>query len=667
MRSWAWKIFFKSRVCVCLLFLLWGAAGGLLAFLTAMGAEGFLLLHTLARGGFFFCLGWVCLTFYYASHAGNSGLREALDAAGGNRSYEKEALPVLGILFFLWNLLLCGLLAAASSVNDATGYFLSWFWLPYLCNILLPGLICLMLTYLAASGKRLHPGLTAVIAFLFLISPMAENFVWSRKPAVPVDAVWNALRWPFTILYQNGDWAGNVQAGLQTEPARISVLLFWLFFCGAFLLWRNGKRKIRIAALPAGAVALLFLIYSCQPASLFRINRRWDGIHKIAWDLEQAPEAGTLRKVEDPGFTVDAYGLRLVFGRELQVEGELTLSAEEPRQEFLFTLDDGYRVKEARAAGGEAEVEMRREGNLLWILTDRAVGELKLFLCYEGHHELCYAYAGAAMLPGWLPWYPMAGERQTAIEYPGNGSEYNPYNSVPEADIRLASNMPLITNLEELGSGCYGGRADSITVLAGALVPAEDEVVLDYLPLGLVQSPEKFAQEQKEDYREALEDLERYGIDTSSLKNKKLLFLSEDIGRMDGMERVYLFRDYILAAPGYISADSLYSRMVRGDTENQRIRENSVILGKLQNLLTGNWKSPEEVRQSLERERSFRLLPEAGEDREGEILDRLASCGEKLDGERLFSFLADFGLHPEKYGGDEGFLQALEEAAARRK
>ena len=167
--------------------------------------------------------------------------------------------------------------------------------------------------------------------------------------------------------------------GTDQRSAVLAVFLRGFPFCG-----ENGKRKIRIAALPAGAVALLFLIYSCQPASLFRINRRWDGIHKIAWDLEQAPEAETLRKVEDPGFTVDAYGLRLVFGRELQVEGELTLSAEEPRQEFLFTLDDGYRVKEARAAGGEAEVEMRREGNLLWILTDRAVGELKLFLCYEG-------------------------------------------------------------------------------------------------------------------------------------------------------------------------------------------------------------------------------------------------------------------------------------------
>ena len=110
---------------------------------------------------------------------------------------------------------MCLILIFASLQNDGTDYFLSWFWGEYFINVLSPQLICLLLTFFVASSQNLLRWLTVEIIFLLLISPMAERFIWIKKPDFPIDQIWGKIRWPFTILYQNGEWSGDIQGGLQ--------------------------------------------------------------------------------------------------------------------------------------------------------------------------------------------------------------------------------------------------------------------------------------------------------------------------------------------------------------------------------------------------------------------------------------------------------------------
>ena len=209
---------------------------------------------------------------------------------------------------------MCLILIFASLQNDGTDYFLSWFWGEYFINVLSPQLICLLLTFFVASSQNLLRWLTVEIIFLLLISPMAERFVWIKKPDFPIDQIWGKIRWPFTILYQNGEWSGDIQGGLQMEP---------------------------------GPHLCTYLLAG--------------GARTLVW------------------------------------EGRIRASAEEPRKEFCFTLDDGFQVKAVTLEADRIQPSFEQKGNLLSITLDRAVEEVDFTIRYAGHHEVYYAHRQGAI------------------------------------------------------------------------------------------------------------------------------------------------------------------------------------------------------------------------------------------------------------------------------
>ena len=392
------KHFFRQKICLILGLLLYAVGWGFLLFLAGKGFSGFMLLHTLARGCFYICFGWVCLTFYFISSPNRSDIKEASDSICGTSVYEKKSLFFIGGLVLLWNAGMCLILIFASLQNDGTDYFLSWFWGEYFINVLSPQLICLLLTFFVASSQNLLRWLTVEIIFLLLISPMAERFVWIKKPDFPIDQIWGKIRWPFTILYQNGEWSGDIQGGLQMEPARIYVHIFWLALCAALVIGKAARRKWKFSGIAVlGGIGAVFLVLSYLPASTYRLNNSWDGMFKLNWDMARDPGPHTLQKPDDPGFCVKEYDLSLTFGRELSVEGRIRASAEEPRKEFCFTLDDGFQVKAVTLEADRIQPSFEQKGNLLSITLDRAVEEADFTIRYAGHHEVYYAHRQGAI------------------------------------------------------------------------------------------------------------------------------------------------------------------------------------------------------------------------------------------------------------------------------
>ena len=118
---------------------------------------------------------------------------------------------------------------------------------------------------------------------------------------------------------------------------------------------------------------------------------------KLNWDMARDPGPHTLQKPDDPGFCVKEYDLSLTFGRELSVEGRIRASAEEPRKEFCFTLDDGFQVKAVTLEADRIQPSFEQKGNLLSITLDRAVEEVDFTIRYAGHHEVYYAHRQGAI------------------------------------------------------------------------------------------------------------------------------------------------------------------------------------------------------------------------------------------------------------------------------
>lgn len=664
MRKEISRYFYKSKVYIFLGTAFFCAPYGFAIFFTSLGMTGFSLLHTIARYNFYLCFCLICLTYDYVSSANRNYVKEVSEAYGQRFVYERNAAGFIIAQTVFWNFGMCLLLVLCSFRNDGTDYFLAWFPANYVCNVLVPQLICVGITFFVSASWNSSRWVMAQILFLFLISPFAEDVVWTEKPSVPIDAVWKFFRRPFEILYQNGVWSPDVQNDLQLEGSRISVQIFWLLLliCVGTVAFEKNRRYTVLT----GAAACLCLAWALQPGSVYRLNESWDGIRKDFTDYGIYVDSNAYQPMKDPAFEVKEYDLEVSFGRQLSVAGSMEVEAQEACEQFVFTLYHGYQVKELSSQTEGITVSFCQDKDRLLVKTSSQVKKITLNVSYQGYHQKFYSNSRAVMLPGWFPWYPMAGECQIVLEYPEYGDMwgYNPYNRIPEAHIRIRSDCALVTNLAEQGDKIYEGDADSITLLGGNLAETQDSVVMDYLPLELYASygTEEFIVKQRQEYQEALRKLKQvYGVDCTELENKRIIFASKDMGRNQTNNFLAVFDQYFLAVPNYVTADSLLKYMALEDCENQKRREGSALIGIF--LMSYFDDEPEQILQSWRETVQMQLQHPEYFDCTVESPELFLEILETSDSQELVKKAVHYMLHPEEYIDDQEFLESNSSAS----
>lgn len=664
MKSKTIKYYTKTKICTASSVLFFLIPCGFAVFFWKLGMTGFTLLHTLSRYNFYCCVFLAALSFYFISSANRNHVKEAFECGGKKAVYENHAFLFMLVQTLFWNTAMCIILILCSMENDGSSYFISWFWAGYFCNIFIPQMICIFLTYLVSASGNPGRMLMPEILFLFLVSPFAEEIVWEQKPRFPVDVLWEKIRWPFQILYQNGVWTPDVQNDLQLERVRIYLLVFWMLFLfcmAAACIWKTGK-----TAVAAGILAAVFLVLSYQPASVYRLNSRWDGVNKDVTDYAVHSSDNTYRQDTDR-FSITDYQLGLELKNELVVEGNLEIEASSECRDFCMTLYHGYTVKELYANTKDVTIQFKQQGDFIFIHTDPAVIKLSVHIRYQGHHNKYYANSRAVMLPGWFPWYPMAGKRQVVLEYPeyGNMWGYQPYNRIKNSHISIRTNKEVITNLTDNGGNLYEGVADSITVLGGNIEKLKDDVVADVLPLQLYAGygADEFSRKQKEDYFHALEKLKNsYGVDVSELENKRLVFASKDMGRNVTNNHLAVFDKYILAVPGYVSADDFLHYLILRDYKNRERREQSPFI---QMVLFSNFDdSPEEIVQFWEDEIRLQMEEPEYEGNRMKNMELLMEVIEKCDSKELVKAAVQYALYPREQECDRAFLEMVRNETA---
>ena len=193
------------------------------------------------------------------------------------------------------------------------------------------------------------------------------------------------------------------------------------------------KRKLCVSGCLLLACSIVCLLYAQLPAS---ISRHYTSNTDSYLYKEQATG---IQDAADIGYTIQDYDLTLDFGRQLKVAGTLVMEAEKPTDEFVFTLYRGYKLKSLKST---QPVTWSVLDDLVTVKTEKPTEQLELTLQYQGYNNLFYSNMDGAMLPGWFPWYPMAGEKQIYLDFETWGCEYNTYNRIEPAHIRLAVQAP---------------------------------------------------------------------------------------------------------------------------------------------------------------------------------------------------------------------------------
>ena len=569
--------------------------------------------------------------------------------------YQRRALSLPAVYFAALMVIFLIALLYASAANDGTGYFLTWFLPSFLCNLLLPILIMCTASHIAAKSRRTLGSAVILVLFLILTSPLLTNLTWATEPTLPIDKLVGALFHPFRIFYENGSWSANSLIGLQTDVSRVYVLLFWVFLLTGIILFLHANRKgIHFLSIGLALVGLLFLVLSYLPSASYRISdENWDGVTQ---DYYTYYDQATGIDYEAPDFSVTSYDLNLSFGRYMQVDGTLQLYSKTPQTSFIFTLYHGYTIDALSAV--ECNLAYEIDGDAVTITTESPVTELSLSICYHGSHSIFFSYSEGATLPGWFPWYPMAGNHQVFVNLKTYPSGYNAWNKIDVAQItlHLDGKFSVVSNLPETAENTISGTADSITLIGGAVVTRSDNQILDYLPLNLTETPEQWSDDIAEQWSDICKSLESYALELPCSSDSKIIVAPADLCRLySGLNGLAVFDDYVLTADGQLTIENMSKYMFLSHNPDSYLTSTVCSLGGLSATpeeTLNNWQiylmgtSDNEIEQALQQ--ALKAADSSGKGTEAVIEIANFLCTDGAEGNEL-TFLK--GLC-EQYGAD---------------
>ena len=510
---------------------------------------------------FLFCKYWVyiciALTIFAYLCLADSHTRdvdETIAAYKGGKYYQRFCVKYFIAGAVVLQLLMLALYWFAFRTMEHFADLFPALFTMYICNIFLPLLVCLLAASFFACWNNQIRGITGLIIFLVLVSPLSEILVNGDKPNSIVERILYAVRHVFGFFYESSSWEWNTQIGLQTERTRFASQFFWIFLFLGLLFWNTHKKK-RVISVISLAVSVLLLVYTSLPASTYHFNSRllsdeYTYGRKATSTSETA--VSQAEKLKNIGYTITDYQLQVTCNRQLQVSGTMQLQAQKQMDAFVLTLYRGYTVKNLQCADG-TPLEWSVDGDYITIHTAQPVTQLAISMEYAGYHDIYYSNRNGAMLPGWLPWYPMAGEHTiwlknspatTTVTY-----GYNTYNRIEQANIELQVDAPFtyVTNLEQIDENMYRGTSDSITLIGGYIEKSDDSLFVNSILFdNALASDKNYLTYCQKAYQNTCKAFDVYGIDKSFFTNKKFIMTSYDISRTTQNNHVAIFSDYIL-------------------------------------------------------------------------------------------------------------------------
>lgn len=510
---------------------------------------------------FLFCKYWVyiciALTIFAYLCLADSHTRdvdETIAAYKGGKYYQRFCVKYFIAGAVVLQLLMLALYWFAFRTMEHFADLFPALFTMYICNIFLPLLVCLLAASFFACWNNQIRGVTGLIIFLVLVSPLSEILVNGDKPNSIVERILYAVRHIFGFFYESSSWEWNTQIGLQTEWTRFASQFFWIFLFLGLLFWNTHKKKRAISVISL-AVSVLLLVYTSLPASTYHFNSRllsdeYTYGRKATSTSETA--VSQAEKLKNIGYTIKDYQLQVTCNRQLQVSGTMQLQAQKQMDAFVLTLYRGYTVKNLQCADG-TPLDWSVDGDYITIHTAQPVTQLAISMEYAGYHDIYYSNRNGAMLPGWLPWYPMAGEHTiwlknspatTTVTY-----GYNTYNRIEQANIELQVDAPFtyVTNLEQIDENTYRGTSDSITLIGGYIEKIDESPLTNIVLFDNAYPTDKdYISHYKQICQRVYTAFDVYEIDKSLIDNKKMITTSYDIGRTTQNNHIAIFSDYIL-------------------------------------------------------------------------------------------------------------------------
>ena len=485
-----------------------------------------------SRFSYYIAVAFSLVTFYLFYKTHQQKTAEVMESTPFHHS--TSLMIFMSTVILLWSLIIFFILLATVVFQYYIKDSLIFLFLTFNINVLLPIIIFQMIVYLIFKITHRIVGFIVYLIVILLTSPLFYSIrlsvtspLLSRIP----DAFMNCFR----LFYNNGQWAMNLQYGLQIEKPRVINLLLFALLC-LFLIISIRHKPFKFISL---ITALTMIIYGTLPYSYYRLD---DGA--LRHDLrdygyyDQTMDQSI--KKQDTRYNISSYKMNIDINRYLKADVSMDMHAKEKTNIYYLTLSHDYHVKKIVCKDMK---NYKIDKDYIALYLNKKIKNTHIKIIYEGYHPKYYSNEQSIMLPGFFAWYPFAGKQQLFLEYPDMGEGYNIYNKNKSYyELHLKTRCKTVTNLDNTNKG----NSDSLTLIGGKIKILSDPIIknmLAYTPKDKNASLETYFKDNIKKTNKIIKDV--FDLDVH-LDQKKIIIASDDLGRSYTNNDYLIYDDYIL-------------------------------------------------------------------------------------------------------------------------
>lgn len=167
---------------------------------------------------------------------------------------------------------------------------------------------------------------------------------------------------------------------------------------------------------------------------------------------------------EDAAFRIESYDMQLEVTSQLKANVLITLESNE-LSEYKFTLHHGYEVDSITDGEGKS-LKYNRFDDYINISSSVPINKIRII--YKGGNPEFYSSYDQVFLPGFFPYYPIAGYKPI-IDLNKNKYADNSYSYHVKYDIRINAYSKIFSNLDSYGYNSFSGYSRCPTIICGLI------------------------------------------------------------------------------------------------------------------------------------------------------------------------------------------------------
>lgn len=435
-------------------------------------------------------------SYYYLNKMNEQNYAELLEAEEkGYKSYVNSRILLLG----QWGLLFGTSISIASIIyclktGVTEALLIKHLALNVILYVFAPFLISILTGAVLSLWVKYKWAYTIIVFLWFGITPISEIIAFQLKNSgVNLYMVINYVKFGAPDL----QWGINDLYGIPLERFHWALRIFWILILLYLLLYKIERNKRLYRTLILGVTSLCLPVLISQGSRVQQENGKrsgmaeWESYYNEAWETYNKIEKIN-EEAERPIYQIEEYDIDIKLGKELI--GKAVLHIQDPQEKMFFSLFEGYKIKSIEDREGN-KVDFKRDGHYIEV-DSKEKGHLEeIAIEYRGYSQKFYSNNQGAYLPGYFPYYPMAGKRpilayaradfeEGYTDYAGFNTDIENFNT-KNFNLRVTGiNQSVATNLERLDNNTWSGEAKTITILSGLVEEKSEERVDVYGAIG---------------------------------------------------------------------------------------------------------------------------------------------------------------------------------------